>query len=218
MHANEPKQLSGGLFIAIEGGEGAGKTSLARDIQKRLQNEKFETLVTREPGATKLGSKLRQVWLDRSLDPDDLDGIESLFLFTPALAAGKLVISDRYVFSAKAYQAADGVDESIVDQVCDIVTGGLLPTRTYWLDVTPSVGVARIAAEKRPEAPSKYDLAELEFHDRVRAGFKAQWQKLPDKITRIDADQSSSKVLDEVYDDVLQLISDKLEKPEAGRS
>src|SRR5476651_43284 len=98
---------STGLFIAIEGGEGAGKSTLTRALCQRLRQDGYDTLPTREPGATNLGSKLRQVWLGTAHSSEEIDGYESLFIFAadrhahvrqiiqPALAMGKLVISDR---------------------------------------------------------------------------------------------------------------------------
>ena len=208
---------STGLFIAIEGGEGAGKSALTRALGDRFTRDGFKTLTTREPGATDLGSKLRQVWLGTAQASDEIDGYESLFIFAadrhahlrqvirPGLAMGKLVITDRYVYSAKAYQASEGVESDIVDTVCDIATGGLVPHRTYWLDVTPQVGLARIAAASRSETASKYDLAKLDFHERDRAEFKRLHEQFPDIITRIDAEKSEEHVLSVIYADILTL-------------
>ncbi|HEX3082039.1 MAG TPA: dTMP kinase [Candidatus Saccharimonadia bacterium] len=207
-----------GLFIALEGGEGAGKTSLAAELGKRLTESGYDVLVTREPGATDLGQRLRQIWLDHNLAKDDMDGMESLFLFAadrhahvrqvvlPALEAGRIVITDRYVFSAKAYQASEGVPADIVNDVCDLATYRLLPKRTYWLDVTPEVGLRRISAQNREETASKYDLASLSFHENVRGAFRDLWQEMPERIMRIDADRAADKVFSEIYADLQNLL------------
>ena len=206
-----------GLFIAIEGGEGAGKSTLASALSDRLTAVGFSTLATREPGGTNLGKKLRQVWIDHAARPADIDGYESLFLFAadrhahlrqvirPALSAGKLVITDRYVYSAKAYQASEGVEEPLVNAVCDYATGGLVPHMTYWLDVEPTVGLARIASDTRIENPSKYDLAKLDFHERVYAEFKKLQQRSPEIITRVDGNRPAEQVLEDIFQDVLRV-------------
>jgi len=110
------------------------------------------------------------------------------------------------VFSAKAYQASEGVEKDIVDQVCDIATGGLLPNRTYWLDLDPSLGLARIAAGMRTETASKYDRAELAFHNLVHSEFESLAKLYPDIIMRIDASQSQTEVFDKIYADVRKVI------------
>jgi dTMP kinase len=205
------------LFIAIEGGEGAGKTSLTATLTAHLAASGFDILATREPGATRLGSKLREVWSDDTITREDLDGYESLFLFAadrhahvrqiirPALAAGRLVITDRYVYSAKAYQAAEGVPTNIVDQICHYATGGLMPDRTYWLDIRPETGLSRIAGQQRAEAPSRYDLERLDFHECVRAEFARLHKQFPQSITRIDAERSAAEVLEEILRDINRL-------------
>src|SRR5687767_8994560 len=116
-----PKKLiSGGLFIVQEGGEGAGKTTRAHALRGRLEALGYDVAVTREPGATELGVRLRKIALDPAL-AGEIVGLESLFIFAadehahvrsvikPALAAGKIVISDRYFYSSKTYQLIEGV-------------------------------------------------------------------------------------------------------------
>lgn len=216
-----PKKLiPGGLFIVQEGGEGAGKTTRARALQTRLEALDYDVIVTREPGATELGRQLRKIALDPAL-AGAISGLESLFIFAadehahvrevirPALAAGKIVISDRYFYSTKTYQLIEGVDAATIDRVSELATGGLRPDRAYWYDVTPAVGLARLQAEKRHEL-TKYDQAPLAFHERIREEFRRQWQELPHEIKRIDADQPDEEVTDTVYTDILTLINDKL--------
>jgi dTMP kinase len=216
-----PKKLiNGGLFIVHEGGEGAGKTTRAKALKERLEAQGYSVVVTREPGATELGAKLRKIALDPSL-AGAIVGMESLFIFAadehahvrqvirPALAAGSIVISDRYIYSTKTYQRIEGVDSGAIDFVSNLATGGLRPDRAYWFDVTPALGLSRLKAEKRAEL-TKYDQAPLEFHERIREEFRRQWQEQPHEIKRIDADRPDEDVTNEVYANILELINGKL--------
>jgi dTMP kinase len=222
MQKNEvPKKLiKGGLFIVHEGGEGAGKTTAARTLAGKLTADGYDVVVTRQPGATELGVHLRRLALNPAL-AGAIDGMESLFLFAadrhanvrqviaPALAAGKIVISDRYIHSTKTYQLIEGVDSETIDLVTDLATGGLRPRRAYWYDVAPATGLSRLQAEKRQEL-AKNDQAPLAFHEQVREEFHRQWQELPHEITRIDANRPADEVVNEVHADILQLINAKL--------
>ncbi len=210
------KSIEGGLFIVHEGGEGAGKTSRAHALKDRLEKLGYEVFITREPGATVLGSRLRQITLDPAL-AGNIVGLESLFMFAadrhahvrqvirPALASGKIVICDRYIYSTKTYQTIEGVSANAIDLVSNLATGGLIPHRVYWYDVSPAVGLARLQAQKRSE-PSKYDEAPLAFHERVREEFRRQWLEQPEIIKRIDADRADTDVTSSVYTDLLELL------------
>lgn len=199
-----------------EGGEGAGKTTRAQALKTKLEKLGYDVLVTREPGATKLGARLRGIVLTPEL-AGAIDGVESLLIFAadqhahvrqviqPALAAGKIVISDRYIYSTQTYQAIEGVNQEAIEFVSNLATDGLRPHRVYWYDVTPEVGLSRLQAEKRAEL-TKYDQAPLAFHQRVREEFRRQWTDLPHEITRIDADRPDEAVTQEVYDDLLELL------------
>jgi dTMP kinase len=212
-----PKHLiEGGLFIVHEGGEGAGKSTRARALKVRLEALGYDVLITREPGATELGTRLRKIALDPAL-AGAIVGMESLLIFAadehahvrqvirPALAAGKIVICDRYIYSTKTYQLIEGVPADTIDLISALATGGLRPHRAYWFDVTPALGLSRLQAEKRTEL-TKYDQAPMAFHERVREEFRRQWEKLPHEITRIDADQADEEVANAAYADILELI------------
>jgi len=215
--AQAKKQIEGGLFLVCDGGEGGGKTTTVASLKTRLEKLGYEVLTTHEPGATKLGHYLRKIVIDPQLANGEVDGLESLLIFSadrhahirqiiaPALAAGKIVITDRYVYSALVYQAIEGVPESVIETLNTVATGGLLPARTYWLDVSPQISLSRIASQARPEA-NKNDSAALSFHQQVQAGFRKLYEAWPGQIVRIDADASKEQVTQTIYDDLQQLL------------
>jgi dTMP kinase len=165
-----------GVFIALEGGEGAGKSTQARRLAEWLTREGYEVLLTHEPGDTEVGQKLRKIVLDPSTGSIS-DRAEALLyaadkaehverVVAPALARGAVVITDRYVDSTLAYQGAgrDLVDRE-VEKVARWATGDLRPHLTVLLDLPPQTGLTRFEERDRIEAEG------LEFHERVRQAF-----------------------------------------------
>ncbi|HSE56328.1 MAG TPA: dTMP kinase [Nocardioidaceae bacterium] len=165
-----------GVFVALEGGEGAGKSTQARELATWLRSEGYDVLLTHEPGDTEVGQKLRKIVLDPSTG-DISDRTEALLyaadkaehvdrVVAPALARGEVVITDRYVDSTLAYQGAgrDLADRE-VEKVARWATGDLRPHLTVLLDLAPQTGLTRFEERDRIEAES------LEFHERVREAF-----------------------------------------------
>jgi dTMP kinase len=165
-----------GVFIAFEGGEGAGKSTQAKLLAEWLREEGYDVLLTREPGATEVGSELRRIVLDPKTGTIS-DRTEALLyaadkaehvdhVVAPALARGQVVITDRYVDSTLAYQGAgrDLVDRE-VERVARWATSDLRPHLTVLLDLPPRAGLTRFDERDRIEAESE------EFHERVRQAF-----------------------------------------------
>ncbi|WP_375477414.1 dTMP kinase [uncultured Jatrophihabitans sp.] len=171
---------AGGLFVAFEGGEGVGKTTQIAAARAWLVASGHEVVATREPGGTALGARLRAAVLDPdgAVTPraealiyaaDRAQHVETVV--GPALAAGAVVLTDRYVDSTLAYQGAGrGLTVPDARVVTDWATAGLLPRLTVLLDLDPRIGLARAAARS---APDRLEAASLDFHDAVRAGFRA---------------------------------------------
>lgn len=167
-----------GLFVAFEGGEGAGKSTQVARLDGWLQEQGISARLTREPGATPAGERIRAIVLDptSSLTPraeallyaaDRAQHVETVI--RPVLAAGGVVISDRYVDSSLAYQGAGrALSLPKVRQVSEWATGGLVPDLTVVLDIEPVAGLARAAGHRSPDRIEQESLA---FHERVRAGF-----------------------------------------------
>jgi dTMP kinase len=202
-----------GLFIAFEGGEGAGKSTqvaLAADWLRSLGRAVVET---REPGGTPLGRQLRDLLLDSAAQPtpraeallygaDRAQHVESVI--RPALAAGRVVLSDRYVDSTLAYQGAGrglGDDARVVTAWA---TGGLLPDLTVLLDLDPTTGLARAGNRA---APDRLEAASLAFHEAVRQGFLALAAAEPSRYVVLDATLDTSALAARVRDAISRLLS-----------
>ena len=184
-----------GLLIAFEGGEGSGKTTQARLISIWLRELGYDVVTTREPGATKVGMRLRALLLDTAhtgMSPraetlmyaaDRAEHVTAVI--APALDRGAIVITDRYVDSSLAYQ---GAGRSLpVEEIARInwwATGGRVPDLTILLDMDPLAGLGR-----RARSADRLEAEPADFHVRVRAGFLALAHADPDRYLVLDADR-----------------------------
>lgn len=176
-------------FLAFEGGEAAGKSTQTERLARRLG-----ALLTREPGGTALGAAIRGIFLDPAtgaLDPrteallmaaDRAQHVATVI--RPALAAGRHVVTDRYLHSSIAYQGhGRGLDPSGVERLNRWATDELLPDVVVLLDVPVGIARQRIAHQ----APDRLESEADGFHERVRDGFLAQAASHPDRWVVIDA-------------------------------
>ncbi len=189
------------MFITIEGGEGAGKTTLIEKLKVHLEGQGIEVVTTREPGGCALAETLREMILSHKIDIDP-QAETLLFLaaraqhiqevIAPALRAGKTVICDRFNDSTVAYQGyARGLGVDAVDDLCDLIPGNLIPDVTFFLDIDPIEGLKR-----RRNLEADLDRIESEaiaFHQKVREGFLLLAKKHP-RIHIIDATQTVEEV------------------------
>ena len=197
----------GGRLLTLEGPEGAGKTLMAERLAAALRADRVEVLLTREPGGTRLGERLRDLLLDRDGAP--IDPLVDAFLFNaaraqlvaevirPALAEGAVVICARFADSTLAYQGyGAGTDLAVLRDLAAVATGGLTPDATILLDLPPEDGLRR----KAPDDHTRFEAAfDLDFHRRVRAGFLELARLEPARFRVVDAGRSA----DEVFGDVL---------------
>lgn len=190
-----------GLFITLEGPEGAGKTTQLARLEARLRETGRRVTVTREPGGTPLGLRVREVVLDPALD---MGPLSEFLLYSasraqlvqdvlrPALERGDVVLCDRYFDSSLAYQGAGrGLPLALLRDLTREVTGGLTPDLTLLLDLDPALGLERAALRGQADRLEKADLA---FHKRVRAGFLQLAQAEPQRFAVLDAAQSADMV------------------------
>lgn len=189
-----------GFFIALEGGDGAGKSTQVQALADWIRAKGHEVVVTREPGATPIGKRLRSILLDVSsaglsnraeallYAADRAEHVDSLV--RPALERGAIVITDRYIDSSVAYQGAGrDLSPTEIARISRWATGGLVPNLTVLLDVSPET-----ARERFTEAPDRLESEPPEFHARVRAGFLALAAADPSRYLVVDAGQEPEAV------------------------
>jgi dTMP kinase len=198
-----------GLFVVLEGGEGAGKSTQSRLLADALASRGREVVVTREPGGTPIGEAIREVLLGAGSHGMAARTEALLFaaaraehaaaLIRPAVARGAVVISDRYLDSSVAYQgAARGLGEERIEELSLWATEGLVPDLTVVLDVEPGVGVSRAGDANRMEAEP------AEFHEGVRASFLRRAAAAPDRYLVLAADQPREMVAQAILAAVLE--------------
>lgn len=205
-----------GLFITFEGPEGAGKTTVIAEIDKRLENIGMETVLTREPGGIRISEKIRSIILDNA--HQEMDGRTEALLYAaarrqhlvekiiPALEAGKVVLCDRFVDSSLAYQGhARGLGMDEVMSINVFAIEDMMPDLTIFFDITPEEGLRRIEANAGREQ-NRLDNETLQFHQNVYEGYEIVQKRYANRIVRTDA----SKPLSEVTENVWKLISSRL--------
>jgi dTMP kinase len=205
----------GGVLIAFEGGEGAGKSTQVRRLQEWLTNEGLVSRATFEPGATPSGAGIRAIVLDRAhtgIAPRSeallyaADRAQHVHdVLRPALDAGEVVITDRFVDSSLAYQGAGRtipIDD--VRMLSRWATQGLRPDLTILLDLPPEVGLAR--ARGRAVA-DRLESESLDFHQRVRQTFRALAEADPDRYLVLDARQSPDQIAAAIRVRIADLLS-----------
>lgn len=192
-----------GRFITLEGGEGAGKTTAAAEVEAWLSQRGRSIVRTREPGGTPAAEKVRQLLLDPATG--ELDPMTELLLMfaaraenlariiRPALEQGQDVLCDRFTDASRAYQGGGRqLGINVVDRIAGIVHADLKPDLTLLLDVPVEIGMARVAG--RGAGPDRFERARGDFLERVRASYLAQARLEPERFAVIDA----ARPLDEV--------------------
>ncbi|MGV9253001.1 dTMP kinase, partial [Streptomyces sp. NPDC003697] len=199
---DDPAQVpaSNGFFIALEGGDGAGKSTQAEALAEWIRAKGHEVVLTREPGATPVGKRLRSILLDVSSQglshraeallyaADRAEHVDTVV--RPALERGAVVISDRYIDSSVAYQGAGrDLSPTEIARISRWATNGLVPNLTVLLDVSPET-----ARERFTEAPDRLESEPAEFHARVRSGFLTLAAADPGRYLVVDAGQEPEAV------------------------
>lgn len=208
-----------GTFITFEGPDGAGKTSVLRVIVQRLTPLLGDRLVlTREPGGK--DSQVAEAIRDLVLDPNlpSMDAWTEALLYAasrrqhlvdtvlPALAADKVVVSDRYVDSSIAYQGG-GRDLGIesVTTINQFATKGVMPTATVYLDIRPEVGLQRIQ-ENRQDEINRLDVEALSFHQRVTDAYHQLAAQYPERFLIINAEQDLADVITDTWTALMPIL------------
>lgn len=194
-------------FITFEGGEGAGKTSVIHHLAGYLEEKNVDFITTREPGGIKISEKIREIILDR--ENTEMDGRTEALLYAaarrqhlvqkviPHLEAGKVVLCDRFLDSSLVYQGmARDIGFEEVLAINAFAIGNAMPKLTFYFDIEPEIGLARIAENKEREI-NRLDQETLDFHYKVREGYLKLLKMYPDRMVLINADQPLLKVVSE---------------------
>ncbi len=201
--------MTRGAFITVEGVEGVGKSTCLAAIETALRESGHSVLVTREPGGTTLGERVRELILDEH--DGGLSGqIEALLLFAararhlqrvivPALAEGRWVVCDRFTDATYAYQGGGrGVDRRALDAMAQMVQEGLEPDLTLLLDAPVEVGLQRISEREH----DRFEKEHIDFFERVRNTYLEIADRAPQRVRTIDADRP----VDVVSHDLLSVL------------
>jgi dTMP kinase len=209
-------------FISFEGGDGSGKTTQLKLLERYLDSRGHACLTTREPGGTTLGRMLRELLLE--VGKKEISSPTELFLYladraqhvqeviSPALAKGLIVLCDRFSDSTLAYQGyGRGINLELLDRLNRMASCGLVPDLTILLDCPVGLGLSRIQEEIKATAHSelsrgserravrdRFEREEIDFHDRVRKGFLELARKEADRYCIVDASVSIEQVHEKI--------------------
>jgi dTMP kinase len=214
-----------GRFITFEGGEGGGKSTHARLLAARLQQAGIDVVVTREPGGSPGAEIIRHVLLSGAAKPLGAETEAILFAaarddhvhatITPALAAGKWVVCDRFLDSTRVYQGILGrVDARLIRSLERVTVGEAMPDLTFILDVPVEVGLERASKRRGVGAVDRFEGEAIEFHQRLRGAYVALAKLEPERCVLIDATQSKEAVQEQIW----KVLSERLMRRRADRA
>jgi dTMP kinase len=208
--------MASGRFITFEGGEGAGKSTQAGLLARRLKGRGIDVVLTREPGGSPFAEQVRDLILRADVAPHPplaeallfyaarMDHLEKTI--RPALDSGRWVICDRFSDSTRVYQgAAGGVTPAALEVLERLVVGPTRPDLTFILDLAPADGLARADARRTPSGnraeaqADAYESRNLAFHERLRAGYAAIAEAEPGRCALIDGARPADQVAAEVW-------------------
>jgi len=211
--APERNEHGRGLFITFEGCESSGKSTQATMLKDRLLSVGRDAIVTREPGGTEIGSRIRQILLDKS--SEGLTPLTEALLFAadrsqqiadvigPALEKGCIVVGDRYVESSLAYQGAGrGLGLNALKNLNDWATGELEPHLTFYLDIPFELARGRM----KDVTPDRMESEPRAFHENVRQAYLSLASLHPSRIINIDASQGAAEIHARVFQAVQGLL------------
>lgn len=202
--------MARGLFLTFEGCDGCGKTTVLNRVSVLLREKGIPFLLTREPGGSKIAEEIRNVILDKKNTEMDSRCEALLYaasrrqhlveIVLPALEKGIHVLSDRYLDSSLAYQGyARGIGMEEVYSINLFAIDGMLPDLTFFLDLPPEEGLARIRKNETREV-NRLDLEKENFHKKVYEGYKILLENYPERIVRIDAKKTVEEESQEIFD------------------
>ena len=197
-----------GLFISFEGGEGSGKSSVINVVKARLEADGYKVVITREPGGVSVSEQIRNVILavDNQMSKETeallyaASRTEHLYAkVLPLLSEGYIVLSDRYLDSSLAYQGyARGIGMEKVLEI-NMFAKEHLPKVTYFFDVRPEVGLARIQGRDKID---RLDLEAMDFHQKVYEGYLEVCKMYPERVKPINGERDIESIINDIYNDI----------------
>lgn len=213
--------MSRGIFITMEGPEGAGKTTILKLLGEYLQQEGYSVVLTREPGGIPIAEQIREVILKK--ENTAMDSRTEALLYAaarrqhliekiiPALDKGMIVLCDRFIDSSLAYQGhARGLDVEEIYNINQFAIGDFMPEVTFYFDIDPAEGLKRIQINQHREV-NRLDLESLQFHEKVREGYQLIMEKWKDRFVLIDANQPLEAVFEQTKT-CMATVLEKIEK------
>lgn len=208
-----------GLFITFEGGEGSGKTTVIKRLKEELEKENISVYVTREPGGSAIAEQIRNIILDKNNTLMDSKTEALLYaasrrqhlveIVIPLLNEGHIVISDRYLDSSLAYQGyAREIGIDSVYSINQFAIDETMPDLTFFLDLKPEEGLKRIA-EHRSDEVNRLDLEKISFHQKVYEAYKLLLKKYPERIVRIDANNTVEEEVKNIKEIILKKLNNR---------
>jgi len=205
-----------GTFITFEGPEGAGKTTIIHMVQQKLIQDGYNIVLTREPGGIRIAEQIREIMLNPS--NTEMDARTEALLYAaarrqhlvekviPELNKGNIVLCDRFIDSSLAYQGnARGIGVEDIFAINQFAIEQTMPQATLYFDIEPEIGLERINKGRKDEI-NRLDLESLDFHYKVRDGYLSLLSEFPERIRRIDANQSVEKVCAEAYKQIQSIL------------
>lgn len=209
------------MFITFEGPDGCGKTTQIALLVQHLDQQGYAYLQTREPGGTRIGEQIRDVLHDPH--NEEMTSRAEMLLYAasraqlvdevvrPALARGEIVLADRFCDSTYAYQGyGRGLDLHLLRDITEFATGGLTPDLTFYLDVDAETGLRRRQADQAAEW-NRLDAAEVDFHQRVSAGYRELIRAEPMRWVVVDG----NKAVESVQQQIRGIVTERLAERQA---
>ncbi len=210
-----------GLLVSFEGGEACGKSTQIKLFEQYLQKNKIDYILTREPGGTELGEKIRALLLDNK---QDMSANTEFLLFSasrskliesvvkPALKQGKVVVMDRFYDSSFAYQGyAGNLNLKDIDTITKFAIGeGATPDITFLLDISYEDGMERKSKDENLRNLDRFETKGKAYHDKVRKGYLERAKAEPKRFRIIDAKQTKEKVSENIVEEFEKIYKDNL--------